>query len=79
MSRPWVRLAQDAQDIGLVVTCLRPHLGSGGRAFEVELWEPDGELWARATWATEDLVREIIGKYAEECVHGGRQMEGMLG
>lgn len=72
------QLAQRAQEVGLVVTCLRALLGSGGRAFEVELWTEHSDLWARSTWATADLVREMIGMYAEQCVRGdvGGRREG---
>ncbi|MER5608269.1 hypothetical protein AB0F93_03430 [Micromonospora tulbaghiae] len=64
-----VQLAAVARDVGLVVTCLRPQPGSGGRIFEVEMWDEDFQLWARARWVTADVVREMIGRYADRQVH----------
>lgn len=72
-------LAREARDIGLVVTYLQPHPGAGGAAYDVAFWREDGSLWARMTGCSAGVVREMIGAYAEECVHGGRQLERMVG
>lgn len=65
-------LSQRARDVGLLVACLRPHHGSGGASFDVELFEPDGALWLRVTWAPAELVERAIEKYGRE--RGGREL-----
>lgn len=56
-------LSREAQDAGLVVTCMAPHRcahssGSDDYEFQVGLYQPDGLLWAEGTHESAELIRE---------------------
>lgn len=58
-------LAREAQEAGLVVTCMVPHRCAHGPAgdveFQVGLYLPDGERWAEGSHESAEQVREHLG------------------
>lgn len=56
-----VQLAREAQEAGLIVTRLSP-IAFCGACFDVQLWGPDGELWAEGQHESDgDVRRHIAG------------------
>lgn len=71
-------LSRDAAAAGLVVTALSPHQCQGryGCHF-IQLWQPDGRLWAEASHETTDEVRGHIAGYARQAAgHGATVPDG---
>lgn len=58
-----VELARAAGDVGLVVTRLMP-MGCGhGPCYAMQLWQPDGELWAEGTHESAESVQRHIDRW----------------
>lgn len=59
-----VALAQRAATAGLIVTELMP-LRTKVKEYAVQLWTPDGALWAEGRYESAESVRGMISDYLE--------------
>lgn len=67
-----VGLSRSAVEAGLTVTALSPHRCVNGRygCHFIQLWAPDGGLWAEASHETTRSVRRIVARFRKQAARG---------
>lgn len=66
-----VGLSRAAVEAGLTVTALSPHRCRGRYGCHlIQLWAPDGVLWAEASHETTGSVRGIIARFRKQAARG---------
>lgn len=54
-----VKLAQEAQAVGLIVTRLSPMDCGGNTEYLITFWQPNGDLWAEGSHETAEQIRAL--------------------
>lgn len=73
---PTLALSQEITAAGLVVTMLLPIPHGnvrGGSCYRIQVWQPDGRLWAQATHETDEDVRRMIRNWRQHQAEVSRE------
>lgn len=60
-------LSREAAEAGLVVTCLLPITcaHTGNQEYNIQIWQPDGGMWAEGTHETAEEIRGHIASWRD--------------